>query len=247
MTNHGLSVYFLSPLCRYGGRTVKKAAAKRRRTISIIYLARHGETAWNWNQRIQGQTDVPLHERGRKQATALAARLASVPLERIYTSDLGRALETTGIIAARQPRTVPILPMPELRECDYGLWEGLTYQEISERFAEDWQAWLRGGRVGRPTGGEDFLTLQQRAGRVFDAAAREGKTVLISAHRGPLRGILCHALGLEPIFRSRFLMTNCSLSALECHPEHRPRLILMNDTSHLQELPKACSDEGSTA
>ena len=200
---------------------------------------RHGETAWNWNQRIQGQTDVPLHERGREQAKALAARLESVPLDRIYTSDLGRALETTRIIAARQPQTVPILPMPELRECDYGRWAGLTYQEISERFPEDWEAWLRGGRIGNPTGGENFRSLQQRAGRVFDMAAREareGGTVLISAHRGPLRGILCHALGLDPIFRSRILMTNCSLSALECHPEHRTRLILMNDTSHLSRL-----------
>jgi broad specificity phosphatase PhoE len=184
--------------------------------------------------RIQGQTDIPLHERGRKQAEALAARLAFVPLERIYTSDLGRALETTGIIAARQPRAVPVLPTPDLRECNYGLWEGLTRKEIAERFAEDWQAWLRGGRIGSPTGGEDFISLGKRAGRVFDAAAREGKTVLISAHRGPLRAILCHALGLEQTFRSRFFVTNCSLSALECHPEHRPRLVLLNDTSHLQ-------------
>jgi broad specificity phosphatase PhoE len=204
---------------------------------------------WNRDNRIQGQTDIPLHERGRKQAEALAVRLTSIPLERIYTSDLGRALETTGIIAARQPKSVPVLPMPDLRECNYGLWQGLTYEEISERFAEDWQAWLRGGRIGNPTGGEDFLSLQMRAGRVFDAAAREGKTVLISAHRGPLRGILCHALGLGPTFRSRFFMTNCSLSALECSPGHRPRLVLLNDTSHLNASPllPILSGQGSTA
>jgi broad specificity phosphatase PhoE len=204
---------------------------------------------WNRDNRIQGQTDTPLHDRGRKQAEALAARLTSIPLEQIYTSDLGRALETTGIIAARQPKSVPVFPMTDLRECNYGLWQGLTYEEISERFAEDWLAWIRGGRIGNPTGGEDFLSLQRRAGRVFDAAAREGKTVLISAHRGPLRGIICHALGLEPTFRSRFFMTNCSLSALECHPGHRPRLVLLNDTSHLCDLPRlpSLSGEGSTA
>ena len=204
---------------------------------------------WNRDKRIQGQTDTPLHERGRKQAEALAARLTSVSLKRIYTSDLGRALETTGIIAAHQPQTVPVQPMPDLRECNYGLWEGLTYEEISERFAEDWQAWLRGGRIGSPTGGEDFLSLQRRAGRVFDAAAKEGKTILISAHRGPLRAILCHALGLGPTFRSRFFVTNCSLSALECHPGHRPRLVLLNDTSHLYNSPPLpfLSGEGSTA
>jgi broad specificity phosphatase PhoE len=175
-------------------------------------------------------------------------RLGSIPLERIYTSDLGRALETTGIIAASRTSGIPVLPTPDLRECNYGLWEGLTYEEIAERYAEDWQAWHRGGRIGSPTGGEDFLSLQRRAGRVFDAAAKEGKPILISAHRGPLRAILCHALGLEPSFRSRFFVTNCSLSALECHPEHRPRLVLLNDTSHL-DLPllPLLSGEGSVA
>jgi broad specificity phosphatase PhoE len=137
--------------------------------------------------------------------------------------------------------------MPDLRECNYGLWEGLTYEEIAERFTEEWQAWQRGGRSGSPTGGEDFLSLQRRAGRVFDAEAKEQKTVLISAHRGPLRAILCHALGLEATFRSRFFVTNCSLSAIECHPEHRPRLVLLNDTSHLDSpLLPHISAEGST-
>ncbi|MCE5265797.1 MAG: histidine phosphatase family protein [Deltaproteobacteria bacterium] len=212
-----------------------------------MYLIRHGETTWNRDKRIQGQTDIPLHERGKRQAEALAARLASIDLERIYTSDLGRAVETTGIIVARQRQTVPITSTPDLRECNYGLWEGLTLEKIKECFAEDWAEWHRGGRIGSPTGGEDFISLQRRAGRVFDAAAKEGRTTLISAHRGPLRAILCHALGLEPTFRSRFFVTNCSLSAIECHRSHRPRLILLNDTSHLCDpslyplLPAAAS------
>jgi broad specificity phosphatase PhoE len=186
-----------------------------------------------------------LHERGRKQAEALAARLASIPLDRIYTSDLGRALETTKIVASRQMRSVPVLPIPDLRECNYGLWEGLNLEEIGLRFADDLQAWLRGGRIGSPPGGEDFISLGKRAGRVFDEAAREGKTILISAHRGPLRAILCHALGIEQTFRSRFFVTNCSLSAIECHPEHRPRLILLNDTSHLQRTLEGSSFSGA--
>ena len=162
---------------------------------------------------------------------------------------MGRAVETTGIIAARQAQTVPVVPTPDLRECHYGLWEGLTLEKIAERYADDWAAWRRGGRIGSPTGGEDFVSLQRRAGRVFDAAAEEGKTALISAHRGPLRAILCHALGLEPTFRSRFFVTNCSLSAIECHRSHRSRLILLNDTSHLHDpsLHPLLPGEGSTA
>jgi broad specificity phosphatase PhoE len=174
-----------------------------------------------------------LNARGKRQAEALADRLADIPLDLIYTSDLGRASNTAERIARRQQREVPVIMMPELRECNYGLWEGLTRSEVAGRFAGDWTDWEEGKGLERPTGGEDFLSLARRAGRAFDAAMREGKTVLISAHRGPLRAILCHALGIEPIFRDRFSVANCSLSALECRPEHQPSLMFLNDTCHL--------------
>jgi broad specificity phosphatase PhoE len=126
-----------------------------------------------------------------------------------------------------------VVAMPELRELAYGLWEGLTRAEVAVRFKEDWKIWNKGGRTGSPTGGEDSLSLAGRAGRVFDAAVQERKTILISTHRVTLRTILCYALGLELALRNRFAVMNCSLSALECHPEYRPRLMLLNDTCHL--------------
>ncbi len=166
----------------------------------------------------------------------MADRLADVPLDLIYTSDLGRAYNTAEQVARRQRRTVPVVTMPELRECNYGLWEGLTRPEVAGRFPADWASWAEGKGVERPTGGEDFLSLERRAGRVFDAAVQEEKTILISSHRGPLRAILCHALGIGPIFRDRFFVTNCSLSALECRPEHPSRLMFLNDTCHLHDV-----------
>jgi len=201
--------------------------------ISVIYLVRHGETEWNQDTKIQGQTDIPLNSRGRRQAEALAERLAGVPLELIYTSDLSRARVTAELIAARQPQTVPVVALPELRECDYGLWEGLTLTEAARRFPDDWNDWQKHEGSGRPTGGEELIALAGRTGRVFDEAVGEGKTVLISGHRGSLRTILCHALGIEPTFRDRFSIANCSVSALECRPERRPLLLFLNDTCHL--------------
>lgn len=140
---------------------------------------------------------------------------------------------TAELIASRQPRAVPVMARPELRECDYGLWEGLTLTEAARRFPDDWNDWQRRGGSSRPTGGEELLALTRRTGRVFDEAAGEEKTVLISGHRGSLRTILCHALGIEPTFRDRFSIANCSLSALECRPELRPLLMFLNDTCHL--------------
>ena len=131
-----------------------------------------------------------------------------------------------------------MIAMPELRECDYGQWEGLTREEVALRFKEDWEAWNREGGAARPTGGEDAFALARRGGLAFDRAVREGKTVLISTHRVTLRSILCHALGLDPVFRDRFAVLNCSLTALECRPGFRPRLLTLNDTCHLSSLEK---------
>jgi len=199
-------------------------------------LVRHGETDWNQDKRIQGHTDVPLNVLGRLQAEALAVRLAAIPLDVIYASDLSRTRETAEIIAARQPVEIPVVMTPDLRECNYGLWEGLTRAEVAIQFAEDWDNWNKRGLTESPTGGEDFLSLARRAGRAFDAAVQDGKTVLISAHRGTLRAVLCHALRLDPADRDRFPVMNCSLSALECRPRHLPRLVLLDDTSHLDAV-----------
>jgi broad specificity phosphatase PhoE len=154
----------------------------------------------------------------------------------IYTSDLSRTRETAEIIAARQPAEIPIVITPDLRECNYGLWEGLTLAEVAIRFAEDWDNWNKRGLTASPTGGENFLSLAGRAGRAFDVAVQDGKTVLISTHRGTLRAVLCHALRIDPADRDRFPVTNCSLSALECRPRRLPRLVLLDDTSHLNAV-----------
>ncbi|MEW6334143.1 MAG: histidine phosphatase family protein [Thermodesulfobacteriota bacterium] len=207
--------------------------------ITIVYLTRHGETDWNHEKRIQGQINVPLNDRGNRQAEALAERLSTIDLDVICTSDLRRSLETAERIAARQPRGAPMVTMPELRECSYGLWEGLTRAEVADRFAEDWENWNQRRFTESPTGGESFLSLFQRAGRAFDAAVQKGEKVLIAAHRGTLRAILCHALQLDPARRDQFLVMNCSLTVLECLPGCRPRLVLLDDTSHLTAVPPA--------
>jgi broad specificity phosphatase PhoE len=154
-------------------------------------------------------------------------------LDVIYTSDLSRTRQTAEMIAAQQRAETPVVMSPDLRECDYGLWEGMTRAEVAVRFAEDWDKWNKRVLTESPTGGENYLSLANRAGRAFDEAVRIGKTVLISTHRGTLRAILCHALRIDPADRDRFLVKNCSLSALECRPSHPPRLILLDDTSHL--------------
>lgn len=100
-----------------------------------IILIRHGITDWNLVRRYQGHTDVPLNEQGREQARELAMMLEKMPIAAIYSSDLVRAYETAKIIA--EGRSIPIYKLRELRETHFGNWEGLTIEEIHEKFPED--------------------------------------------------------------------------------------------------------------
>ena len=95
--------------------------------MTTLLLVRHGETDWNADGRLQGQTDRPLSEVGRRQAAQLADELAEEELEAIYSSDLARARETAEIVGARLG--LPVVVDPDLREKDWGTWEGLTSVE----------------------------------------------------------------------------------------------------------------------
>ena len=95
--------------------------------MTTLLLVRHGETDWNAEGRVQGHTDRPLNDFGRRQAKELADRLAGEGADAIYTSDLVRAKETADIVAERLGLTVVV--DPGLREKDWGTWEGLTGDE----------------------------------------------------------------------------------------------------------------------
>jgi adenosylcobinamide kinase/adenosylcobinamide-phosphate guanylyltransferase len=211
-----------------------------------LLLARHGETTWNSASRYQGQTDIPLSLRGRRQAQALAARLAHEPIAAIYASDLQRAAETAGIIAAEhRPRGTDAAPAsptplrlePRLREMSFGEWEGLTYAEI-ERLAPEHLARWNADRLNiAPPGGETLANLSARVRAVLDEITRNHaeQTVLVVAHGGSLRALMCLALGLPASAYWQFRFENASLSALEFH---EPGAIVnyLNDGAHLQAI-----------
>jgi broad specificity phosphatase PhoE len=95
--------------------------------VTTLLLVRHGETDWNAEGRLQGHTDRPLSDLGRRQARQLAGELASEELDAIYSSDLARARETAEIVGERLG--LPVVLDPDLREKDWGTWEGLTSVE----------------------------------------------------------------------------------------------------------------------
>jgi broad specificity phosphatase PhoE len=154
-----------------------------------LTLIRHGTTNWNASRRFQGQTDVPLSEEGRAQAAAIAAALRSERFDRIYASDLARALETARILAAS--RNMEVVADRRLREFDFGRWEGLTWEQI---VAIDPRL---GGqpptrpKLYDPDGGESFAQVCARVRAFFDDLAQQPfDSVAIVTHAGPLHAAL---------------------------------------------------------
>jgi broad specificity phosphatase PhoE len=149
--------------------------------VTRLLLVRHGETDWNADGRLQGQTDRPLSDFGRTQAHRLADALAKEELEAIYSSDLARALETAEIVAERVG--LPVLLDPDLREKDWGTWEGLTAVERD-----------RVEFVGESTEAHQERIL--RALRRISEGHPNGGSVLVVTHGGSMRRVQTAALGM---------------------------------------------------
>ena len=150
---------------------------------------------------MQGHTDVPLNDEGRRQARALAEELDGEEVDAVYSSDLGRARETAEIIAAT--RGGDVISFPALREKNFGTWEGLTDVEVRERFPDS-----------LTTGWGDGETTDEMARRILAAveeiAARHaGGLVVVVTHGGPMRALLRHCDG-EPD-----AVDNCGVVRLE--------------------------------
>jgi len=160
--------------------------------MTEILLARHGETDWNLEHRVQGHTDRPLNATGIEQARALADRLAAVPLVAVYASDLVRAHDTAVIVAGLHG--LDVIVDIDLREKNFGTWEGLTDVEILERFPNAVR--------GRWGDAETTEAVARRAIAAIDRirALHPVGTVLVVSHGGALRAILAHlAVPHEPI------------------------------------------------
>lgn len=204
-----------------------------------IYLARHGETAWNANRIFRGRADVELNARGHAQAQALAGALAGVDLHAIISSPLGRARATAEPVAARHP-AAGFATEPGLIDIDYGDWQGLDEAEAAEGWPGLFRQWRRDpGRVRCP-GGESLAEVKSRAWPVLVAAAAAGGATLLVAHRVVNKLLLLRALGAGPDGFWRVRQDPACLNVLLWDGEQFT-VELLNATHHLG--PPGAADE----
>ncbi|HUY93576.1 MAG TPA: histidine phosphatase family protein [Pirellulales bacterium] len=197
----------------------------------ILYCIRHGESTYNVEGRLQGQSDEPLlSPLGQRHAAALAAALAETPIEAIYASPLARAMETAEPLAAALK--LPIRTDDRLKEINIGVFQGLLASEIGDVHPEATARWRSGDPDYRIPGGETRRELMQRAAAAMQAIRETGfRQVAVVAHGGVLAAAL-KALLQAPAERNPFMLYNGSISRIEW--ESQVKLMTLNQTDHLR-------------
>jgi broad specificity phosphatase PhoE len=193
-------------------------------SLPVVYLARHGETAWSLSGQHTGLTDLPLTERGERNARRLAERLKGLSFNKVFTSPLQRAVRTCELAGFGGRAEVD----RDLLEWNYGEYEGRRTADIhAER--PDWQLF----RDGCP-GGESPQQVGARADRMVKRIRELRSNVLIFSSGHILLVLSARWLGLEPIDGKYFLLSTASLSALGYeHNLFQPVIQLWNDTNHV--------------
>jgi alpha-ribazole phosphatase len=171
--------------------------------MTRIWLIRHGEPVEEARNRCYGSFDFELSAAGRMQMAQVSEYLKPEPVAAVYTSPLSRALESARIIAAAH--SCPVEVMSDLREIDFGEFEGLQYDEIATRYPELYRQWMETPTEVRFPNGECFSGMRARVLKAFDAIQREraGQTAAIVSHGGINRILIAWALQMpdNSIFR----------------------------------------------
>jgi alpha-ribazole phosphatase len=204
------------------------------RAVSRLLLVRHAETKQG-HRRYWGHSQIGLGEEGIVQAKMLRDHLAGEKIAAIYSSDLKRARRTAEILASVHATEVVLCP--ELRELDFGQIEGMTFEEVDRRCPEALSLW-RGGDVNAAApAGENLRQLASRVRWILERLQRHSpeETILIVAHSGPLRVLLCTWLGIDLERWWQIRLDPASVSLVETYPEGAV-LCFLNNTSHLVAL-----------
>ena len=200
---------------------------------NTFYIVRHGQTNWNILGKTQGHGNSDLTPKGENQALELSKAIKEYPIDYIYSSDLGRAVQTAEIIGSTIG--VDVIQTPSLREMGFGDWEGLLIEEIKKDHAKTYETWRNQPHLVNIPNGETLHIIKDRV----DAFIKElnekydNKHILLVSHSVTVRVMLLSFLnsGVENIYRIK--QDNTALNVVECR-DYGPVVIKMNDTSHIK-------------
>jgi len=196
----------------------------------ILYCVRHGESTYNVEGRLQGQSDTRLSPLGLQHATAIAATLSRLEIDAVYSSPLSRARETAQPLA--DALKLPVVFDDRLKEINIGVFQGTLAAELSDRFPEEAARWRSQDPDFRIPGGESRRDLMLRAKAAFEEIhASTHRQVVVVAHGGVLAAAFKALLGV-PAERNPFMLYNGSISMLEWTSQLK--LMTLNQIDHLR-------------
>ena len=199
-----------------------------------LIIVRHGYTDWNQEHKFQGQRDIPLNKKGKRQARQTAAELGEEKIDSIYCSDLKRARKTARLI--NKEHELEINLCKKLRELNFGDWEGCTYREIKQNWPDLHEQWQENPVKYPPPAGEKLADFKERIEAVFSrlVAGNKGETVLVVTHGGVIRVYLTVVLDLFPDGFWQFNIDQAAINIIKFFAE---RVIIngLNCKCHLKE------------
>jgi broad specificity phosphatase PhoE len=194
-----------------------------------LILVRHGETEWNVKHRIQGESDISLNKKGRKQAKRVGLLLKKEPVDIIYCSPARRARQTAAEI--RRFHRVPVIYSSLIKERNFGKFEGMHRDEFRKiREESGLPAYLY-----RPPGGENYADVQKRVKKVLSTIMKKhGSHTLVAVSHGGVIRTLVTVLAKKPLASVYDLeYHNASVSIIELRPGSHPKVHYLNSTEHL--------------
>lgn len=195
-----------------------------------VILIRHGETNWSYRKRYCGFSDIELNEKGRQQARELHESFNKEKVNKVYSSDMKRTLQFAEIVF----KDVPIKSMADLRELNFGIFEGLTYQDIMEKYPKIYGKWLENPLDFAIPRGESLHSMARRVKKALRSIVshNRNKTVAIFTHGGPLKVIISDILnlGMQGIWKIEQDLASFSIIDFN---EITGTIHLLNDISYL--------------
>jgi broad specificity phosphatase PhoE len=203
--------------------------------MTLIYLVRHGQTAWNKEEIFRGRTDVPLDETGLKQAELVAGYFKGIEIHAVCSSPLARAWQTAEKIA--QSHSLKVQPLQGIIDLSFGNWEGHPHQEIKKIDSERYRQWVEEPHRVRLPGGESLDEVRVRSMAALEEVIQKhpGKTLVLVSHRVINKVLICGILGID---NSHFWQIGQDTTAINLiqHKNGKYILSILNETCHLKHL-----------
>ncbi|MBS3994590.1 MAG: histidine phosphatase family protein [Alkaliphilus sp.] len=206
--------------------------------MTRLYLVRHGETKWNAEFRAQGSKNVELSDTGRKQAYLLADRMHSYGINKIISSNLDRAYETGEILGAKL--NLKVEKLEDLKEMNFGVWEGLTMNEIQSKYSEHYTIWRNKPHDAEIPDGERLIHVQKRG---LDSINKIIKTnpeqnIVVVSHGTMIKAIILGILDIDLSYFYKIRQDNTCINVID-YKSYGPVVVTLNDIAHLDKMSRS--------